>query len=74
MKQTHIVLAGDIAVEAGVMPSMAQAEPLGLKAVSIEREPSRSTYRVAIWPLASSWFRTLSGAMKRPSPWEMGTL
>ena len=56
------------------MPSMAQAEPLGLAAMSREGLPWASTYWVAIWPFFANCSSTLRGATKRPSPWEMGTL
>ena len=57
-----------------VMPSMAQTEPLGLKAVSIVAYPSRPAYCVAIWPFAASCSISSCEARKRPSPCEMGTV
>ena len=57
-----------------VMPSTAQALPLGLKAVSMLGFPSPSTYWVAICPFSARLRSSSSEARKRPSPWEMGTV
>ena len=51
---------------------MASREPLGLASMSMEAAPEASTYWVAIWPLAISRSSSAWGAVKRPSPWEMG--